>query len=402
VAIDRGAEFVHGRSEILLGALHAAHIAVSTVEPPQHLARGGRLVRANRLWTRALDLSSKLQPLRDQAASGDRSGASALARSDWRRQGSPDERALARGYLEGFNAMELRRASLRALLEQQRAADQIAGDQLGRPRGGYRALPLHLAARFEAARRRRAARDGGTGVRLGVIVDRVDWGRAGVTVEARAPDGVRLAPIRARAAIVSVPLGVLQTPPGATGAIRFAPSLPAPVRRAIGALAMGGVTKVVLRFNRTPWRGPLGFLHVPGAAFPTLWTLAESPRPVLVAWAAGPAADRLRGLDDGQLRRRALATLARALSTKLSDLETFVDGVEVAAWNEDPFARGAYSWVPVGASAAAATLARPIGGTLIMAGEATETHGHAGTVHGALMTGERAARDARALLDRDG
>ncbi|HEX2658332.1 MAG TPA: NAD(P)-binding protein, partial [Polyangia bacterium] len=130
VAIDRGAEFVHGRSEILLGALHAAHIAVSTLEPPQHLARGGRLVRANRLWARALDLSSKLPPPRGQAASGDRSVASALARPDWRRQGSPDERALARGYLEGFNAMELRRASLRALLEQQRAADQIAGDQL--------------------------------------------------------------------------------------------------------------------------------------------------------------------------------------------------------------------------------------------------------------------------------
>jgi monoamine oxidase len=201
-----------------------------------------------------------------------------------------------------------------------------------------------------------------------------------------------------------VPLGVLQAPPDAEGAIRFQPPLPPAVRAAAVALAMGNVTKVVLRFNRIPWPGlgpgGLGFLHVPGGVFPTFWTLAERPRPVVVAWAAGPAADRLPTLSPEALRRAALQTLARASRRDLRELETFVDGASVADWGADPFARGAYSWVPVGALAAPATLAQPIEDTLILAGEATETSGHAGTVHGALMTGERAARDARSALRR--
>lgn len=403
VAIDLGAEFVHGRPPILLDSLRAADTAVMKLEPRHHLFRSGRLVSAKAEWTRALTLASELMP--SGTVAHDLSVAQCLARPAWRRRGRTLERRLARDYLEGFNAADLERASVRALGEQQRAADEISGDDLGRPRGGYRALVLRLA-RAATGASTRLARDPDLRpvLRLGTIVDRVVWTRGRVTIEAHAPDGVRLPSTIARAAIVSVSLGVLQAPPGAEGAIRFQPPLPQAVRAAAGALAMGDVTKVILRFNRVPWRrlGPagLGFLHVPGGAFPTFWTLAERPRPVVVAWAAGPASDRLRSLPREALRRAALTTLASALGRNLGELETFVDGATVAAWGSDPFARGAYSWVPVGATTAAATLARPVDDTLILAGEATETNGHAGTVHGALMTGERAARDTRAALRR--
>ena len=39
------------------------------------------------------------------------------------------------------------------------------------------------------------------------------------------------------------------------------------------------------------------------------------------------------------------------------------------------------------------TLAAPIEDTLFFAGEATNTDGHTGTVHGAIATGRRAARE---------
>jgi monoamine oxidase len=79
-----------------------------------------------------------------------------------------------------------------------------------------------------------------------------------------------------------------------------------------------------------------------------------------------------------------------------------VDGLIEAAvicfWSDDPFARGAYSFVPVGAGQAAHSLATPVSQTLFFAGEATETEGHSATVHGAILTGVRAADAVSASL----
>lgn len=61
-------------------------------------------------------------------------------------------------------------------------------------------------------------------------------------------------------------------------------------------------------------------------------------------------------------------------------------------WQKDPLARGAYSWVPVGAVDASAAMTEPVEGTLFFAGEHTDVTGHWGTVHGALDSGLRAAR----------
>ena len=62
-------------------------------------------------------------------------------------------------------------------------------------------------------------------------------------------------------------------------------------------------------------------------------------------------------------------------------------------WQADPFARGAYSYVPVGGLKAMRALARPIERTLFVAGEATHWEGMSGTVAGAIASGYRAARE---------
>jgi monoamine oxidase len=62
-------------------------------------------------------------------------------------------------------------------------------------------------------------------------------------------------------------------------------------------------------------------------------------------------------------------------------------------WQSDPFARGAYSWAKVGADGAQEALAAPVENTLFFAGEATDTTGHNGTVHGAIASGQRAAAE---------
>jgi len=68
-------------------------------------------------------------------------------------------------------------------------------------------------------------------------------------------------------------------------------------------------------------------------------------------------------------------------------------GVYFHDWYSDPFFRGAYSYVPVKAGRARRALATPGEDTLYFAGEAADTTGHGGTVHGAIISGRRAASD---------
>lgn len=62
-------------------------------------------------------------------------------------------------------------------------------------------------------------------------------------------------------------------------------------------------------------------------------------------------------------------------------------------WRADPFARGSYSYLPVGATPDdRSALAEPVDDVLFFAGEATSLE-HPSTVHGALTSGQRAAAE---------
>ena len=75
----------------------------------------------------------------------------------------------------------------------------------------------------------------------------------------------------------------------------------------------------------------------------------------------------------------------------LQRLQREVARVWTHDWINDPFARGVYSYQMVGGDNASRDLARPIDGTLFFAGEAADTSGSTGTVHGAIASGTRAA-----------
>ena len=119
---------------------------------------------------------------------------------------------------------------------------------------------------------------------------------------------------------------------------------------------------------------------------------SESPPLILTAWAGGPKAERLATLDESGLSERAVDSLARILSADRSVLERQVQGWLVHNWSLDPFARGAYTYAGIGGLEARRRLAVPVENTLYFAGEATDTEGHAATVHGALASGRRAVR----------
>ena len=62
-------------------------------------------------------------------------------------------------------------------------------------------------------------------------------------------------------------------------------------------------------------------------------------------------------------------------------------------WQNDPLSRSACSYGRVGGDRAQAALASPIDQTLFFAGEATDGTGNNGTVHRAMASGYRAAKE---------
>jgi monoamine oxidase len=198
--------------------------------------------------------------------------------------------------------------------------------------------------------------------------------------------------------IVTVPLGVLKA-----GAIEFSPKL-AEKEDAMSRLEMGDAERVSLCLASDAWVAhdhfsPEGFLFTGEPPLPVWWVSRPPPFPVVTGWAGGRNARALRELDDAARVDAAVAALAAALSVDAGRLREDLRGGFSHNWLADPFARGAYSYAGVGGSEAGTQLAVPIDGTLFFAGEATESDGQNGTVHGAIASGRRAAK--RVLGSRD-
>ena len=385
VPIELGAEFVHGRADELRPWLRDARVRTADIEGTRWRAERGRLRRVHDFWEQ-LDRVMRRLPSRRQR---DRSFADFLAARPGGRT-LASERRLAQQFVEGFHAADPRRIGVHALVDSGSPGDDRRERRLERVIEGYdRVLAPAVAAL-------------GPRIRLSSIVTAIEWQRHRVRVRYASPGGRVHQPLTARAVVVTVPLGVLQAVPPDEGAIRFTPPLPSKIDT-MSRLAMGGVVRAVFRFRRRFWADErrmqrlgaadldqLGFLHTAGD-FPTWWSAYPGQAPVLVAWCGGPAARALAGLGTRDLTLRALRTLGASLRMPLPRLQREVARVWTHDWINDPFARGVYSYQMVGGDNASRDLARPIDGTLFFAGEAADTTGSTGTVHGAIASGSRAA-----------
>ena len=126
----------------------------------------------------------------------------------------------------------------------------------------------------------------------------------------------------------------------------------------------------------------MSFLFSEDKLFPTWWTRMPQRDPIITGWAPFQSAERLAGLNHSQITHRALQSVSRLLKVDAQDLESWLNAAYVHDWEADPYSRGAYSYGKVGAVEAQQVLARPIEHTLFFAGEATDTTGNNGTVHG--------------------
>lgn len=381
VPIELGAEFIHGHAPVTEALLGRAGSAIIEAADTHFGLENGELKPRDGYFPpiRAAMRAS------DALESGDMSF-DAFLEQHLASVLTPAQRQYARMMAEGFDAADTSRASARAIA-QEWSGETIGSAPQARPREGYESLLAALMARLS-----------GEGLRLQLQspVHAIRWSRRAVEVTGEFC-GAPFA-LHATQALIALPLGVLQQPASSAGAVRFSPALESK-RAALTGLASGPVIKLQLLFARSFWETlhggryrDAGFFHVAQADFPTFWTPAPARAPLLVAWAGGPRAQRLAtAATPAEIVRKALASLQLIFGQEV-DLEAQLRAYYCHDWQQDPYARGAYSYVTVGASDARAALARPLEDTLFFAGEATDEDA-SGTVAGALQSGRRAARE---------
>jgi monoamine oxidase len=233
-------------------------------------------------------------------------------------------------------------------------------------RGGYGRVPRQLAR--------------GLAIRTEHVVTRIQHGPSGVIVD------TNRGRFEAARCVVSLPLAVLQS-----GRVVFSPTLPDEKRAVIGGLRMGTLDKVVLIMPRRVLPQGTDFLGRLGeepTRFPLFLNIERlSGRPALIGFVAGQLARALEPKSDSEIIGQALRSLREMLGAGVPEPSS----ATVVRWSADPFAGGSYSYVPVGAwESDRDTLAAPVGDRLFFCGEATMRN-YAGTVHGAFMSGLRAA-----------
>ena len=239
-----------------------------------------------------------------------------------------------------------------------------SGDDLVMP-GGYGTL-LDVLAR-------------GLDVRLGTPVSAIDWSGSGVA--ATTPGGT----IRARHAIVTVPVGVLQA-----DAIRFTPALPSATRDAIHGMGMGALSKIGMSFDFARFDLPRGDIFARSGDTLSDFDCKPFGRDVVVAIFGGDFAREIT-----RAPRDAVATALDAfVAVAGSDARRSFRDARVHAWHDDPWSLGCYSHCRPGSADARRALRVPVGDRLWFAGEASAMEGAAMTTGGAWLAGQAAARAA--------
>lgn len=206
----------------------------------------------------------------------------------------------------------------------------------------------------------------------------------GVTVSG--PAGVR----RARAAVLTVPLGVLKR-----GTIDI--TLPERTRAAIDALDSGVLSKSFFRFDKPFWPTSVDwheYLNAEAGRWSEWVSFAKAGPPVLLGFNGGQVAREVEAADPGEVISQAHQVL-RGMFGRSTPRPV---AVKTSDWSTDQWALGSYSMAAVGSTRAdRVALTKPIGEGVYLAGESTEPDYHS-TVHGAYFSGRRAAKQVAEYL----
>ena len=364
VPVELGAEFVHGEVEEVFRLVRGTNVLIDRLPDRHEWSERGKLRERADFWERTERILARAAKTPRDVPFAQFLEHSRLPAAD---------RKLAATFVEGYHAADIEKISSHALASND--SEQQDEDDFPQFRiiTGYDSLLDVIRGGFDNEH---------VEVRTSTTVTRIAWRRGEVEVTARSRTGAEETH-RARAAVVTLPLGVIRS-----DAITWDPRPGA--LAAAEKLEMGNVCKIVFRFREPFWAPQTNFVHGSGPEFPTWWTHAPAVVPLLTAWTGGPPAARLLDLDDAQRADHALASAAKLFAVPRAKLDDLVDAWWTHDWRNDRFSRGAYSYVLAGGTGARKKLGAPAARTIFFAGEACDPE-QSGTVAGAIATGRKAA-----------
>ncbi|KAI1316209.1 hypothetical protein EDD11_010319 [Mortierella claussenii] len=212
-------------------------------------------------------------------------------------------------------------------------------------------------------------------VLLKYIVDGIEYNESGVKVSTNHGH------FHADQILITLPLGVLKSQP----VTFFSPPLPLTKQNAIQKLGFGTMFKILLFFPSCFWPTDIHFINclpsdhtkTPSSALISLFNLntlqvqalkvlmqdlanysSLMPLyniPILIGYATNLAAELMERLSDEQARQVYICHLAHyydiITSSQLGEGKDIWPKVSfMSGWNQDPFARGSYTSIPVGAT----------------------------------------------------
>lgn len=375
LTLDLGASWIHGDRGNPLTALTRQYGIKSVVSDYDSITvydSAGRAIKdgaLERLEARFETLLETLEALRERMDERDADDISLQAGF---------EKALAQDKVLDERERQALHYVLASQIEHEYGADAAEmslyywdeGEEFG---GHHRLFPAGYGQLVEALAE-------GLDIRLRHAVQRVSYDKRGVTVE------TTQGPFKAQCALVTLPLGVLKR-----GSVHFDPPLPARKQKAIERIGMGLLNKVYLRFphvfwDESEWIGHIAHGQGTVAEFVNMdYYLGQ---PILLGFIAGSKARQLEGRPDKEIVAEMMAVLQRCYGQAIPAPTDWL----ITRWGTDPFAGGAYSFLATHAKEGdRQALAEPVQGRLFFAGEATSM-AYPATVHGALLSGEQAAR----------
>lgn len=206
--------------------------------------------------------------------------------------------------------------------------------------------------------------------------------------------------IKADRVIVTVPLGVLKD-----RTIQFIPDLPKWKSDSIERLGFGVMNKVCLVYEQSFWDEDKDVIAISQPSqgdgnlqdnykcsrgkFYAFYNVTKAVgKPCLIGVISGAAALKIANESDESIVKAAQSSL-EAVYPQVNNA-VLVESI-VTRWQVDKLSRGSYSYLGLEATGADYDLlARPIGESLFFAGEAT-SRSYPATVHGAYLSGLRAA-----------
>ena len=186
--------------------------------------------------------------------------------------------------------------------------------------------------------------------------------------------------------VVSVPLGVLKS-----NKIIFKPELPADKSGAIERLKMGTVNKLFVIFDEAFWPKDTEFFvatnEIKGKYNLFVNMYLTHKIPVLTTFTFGEYSLSSEGLHDSEIEK----DISHQIDVMFKDIRKPIKKIIRTKWNDDENTFGCYSFATNGAFASDnSTLASNVDNKIFFAGEHTSTK-YPGTVHGAYLSGLKAA-----------